>query len=559
MEESIRKYALENAIKFNGKANPGAIIGKLIQEDPKVKQNMKEISQKVNQIVKEINKIPLDKQKQEFLKLNPDYEEKQKQDKKQRQKQRKELPELRNAVKGKVITRISPEPSKYNHLGHAVSFLLNYMYAIKYKSKCVLRFEDTNPEKSTQEYVDAMKQDVLEYLNIKTDKTVFVSDHIDKYYEFAEKLIKEGNAYTCSCESKDISKNRRDMNDCPCRGKTSKDTLKDWEDMKKGKFKENDLTLRLKISMQHKNAVMRDPVIFRLAYQEHYKQKNKYKVWPMYDFENAIEEGLMKITHVLRSNEFQSRIELQDYIRDLFNLPNPEVKQYARFNVTGAVTKGREIREMIESGKYIGWDDPRLVTLRALKRRGIIKESFYELSKVIGMSKTTSNLDFSVIASINRKLLDEKASRYFFIADPKKITIQNAPEQELELDLHPHNKKGGRRFKVKDTFYLSKKDLETIKEGDLVRLMSCLNFTKKHEKFIFHSLDLEEYKKYGKKIIHWLPKNTTKVEILMPDCKLQKGIAEESIKNIKTDEVIQFERFGFCKLDKENSFWYTHD
>jgi glutamyl-tRNA synthetase len=559
MKESIRKYALENAIKFNGKANPGAIIGKLIQEDPKVKQNMKEISQKVNEIIKEVNKISLEKQKEEFLKLNPDYEEKQKEEKKQRQKQRKELPELRNAVEGKVITRISPEPSKYNHLGHAVSFLLNYMYTIKYKGKCMLRFEDTNPEKSTQEYVDSMKQDVLEYLNIKTDKTVFVSDHIDKYYEFAEKLIKEDNVYTCSCESKNISKNRRDMNDCPCRGKSSKDTSKDWEDMKKGKFKEGEITLRLKISMQHKNAVMRDPVIFRLAYQEHYKQKSKYKVWPMYDFENAIEEGLMKITHVLRSNEFQSRIELQDYIRNLFNLPNPEVKQYARFNVTGAVTKGREIREMIESGKYIGWDDPRLVTLRALKRRGIIKESFYELSKVIGMSKTTSNLDFSVIASINRKLLDEKALRYFFIPDPKKIVIENAPKQELELNLHPHNKKGGRKFKVKDTFHISKKDLETIKEGDLVRLMDCLNFTKKHDKFIFHSLNIEEYKKQGKKIIHWLPEKTTKVEILMPDCKLQKGFAEESIKNIKINEVIQFERFGFCKLDKENSFWYTHD
>ncbi|MBU0615598.1 MAG: glutamate--tRNA ligase [Nanoarchaeota archaeon] len=560
MEELIRKYALENAIKFNGKANPGAVIGKLIQEDPKVKQNMKEISIKINQIIKDINNMPLEKQKEEFLKLDPNYYKEEKEKKKQRQKERKELPELKNAVEGKVITRIAPEPSKYNHLGHAVSFLLNYMYAQKYKGKCILRFEDTNPERSTQEYADAMREDVLDYLDIKTDKTVFVSDHMEKFVEFAEELIRKGNAYTCSCPSEQISKHRRDMIDCPCREKSKKIIEKEWQDMKSGKVKEGSLTLRLKISMQHKNAVMRDPVIFRLSYAPHYRQKSKYKVWPMYDFENAVEEGLMKVTHVLRSNEFESRIELQNYIRQLFNLPDPVIRQYARFNVTGAITQGREIREMIESGNYMGWDDPRLVTLRALRRRGIVKEAFYELSKVIGMSKANSNLDFSVIASINRKLLDEKAHRFFFIPDPKKVIIKNAPEQDIELDLHPHNEKGGRRFKVKDSFYISKEDFDNVGEGELFRLMDCMNCTKKGGKLEFDSLDLETYKQKGKKIIHWLTADDNiEVEVLMPDAKVKKGLAEKSITKIKIGDVIQFERFGFCRLDSKNKFWYTHD
>jgi len=150
MEELIRKYALENAIKFNGKANPGAIIGKLIQEKPEIKKDMKNISKKINEIIKEVNKIPLEKQKQLLLELEPDYYKKEKEKQKERKEQRKELPELKNAVEGKVTTRISPEPSKYNHLGHAVSFLLNYMYALKYKGRCILRFEDTNPEKSNK-------------------------------------------------------------------------------------------------------------------------------------------------------------------------------------------------------------------------------------------------------------------------------------------------------------------------------------------------------------------------------------------------------------------------
>jgi len=566
MEQSILKYALENAIKFKGKANPGAVVGKILAENPDAKKDMKNISKKINEIIKEVNSMSLEEQEAKLLELNPEHFQQQKEKKKQRQEERKDLPELKNAVEGKVVTRISPEPSKYNHLGHAISFLLNYMYANKYKGKCILRFEDTNPEKSSQEYVDAMQEDVLEYLDIKTSKTVFVSDHLDKYYKFAEQLIKDDQAYTCSCKSQDISKMRRAMKDCPCRSKSQKETKEEWDKMKKGEFQEGEVTLRLKISMQHKNAVMRDPVIFRLSYAEHYKQGDKYKVWPMYDFENAVEEGLLGITHVLRSNEFESRIELQNYIRDLFKLPNPEVRQYARFNVTGAITKGREIRELIESGDYLGWDDPRLVTLRALKRRGITSEAFYELAKVIGMSKTTSNLDFSVIASINRKLLDETASRFFFIADPEEVTIEGAPEQDIKLKIHPHGDEETREFKVKDKFYLSKDDLKDVKDGEMIRLMDCLNCVKKGNKFIFDSTDVETYRKKGKKIIHWLPvDDVMEIDMMMPDCKEIKGYAESNITQIEEGEVIQFERYAFCRLDSidecENKykFWYGHD
>ncbi|MFT4297992.1 MAG: glutamate--tRNA ligase family protein, partial [Candidatus Woesearchaeota archaeon] len=316
----------------------------------------------------------------------------------------------------------------------------------------------------------------------------------------------------------------------------------------------------------HKNAVMRDPVIFRLCYSTHYRQKDKYKVWPMYDFENAVEEGLLGITHVLRSNEFDSRIELQNHIRGLFELPNPEVKQYARFNVTGAITQGREIRKLIESGQYIGWDDPRLVTLRALKRRGIVKDAFYELAKIIGMSKTNSNLDFSVIASINRSILDEKSDRFFFIADYQTIIIEGAPEQELELNIHPHHRKGGRKFKANEEFYVSKKDIESIKEGELIRLMDCLNFRKQGQKFIFDSLEVENYKKEGKKIIHWIPVNDAiETSMLLPNCKEISGMAEHNITQIEENKVVQFERYGFCRLDSIDEcsntykFWYGHE
>ena len=284
----------------------------------------------------------------------------------------------------------------------------------------------------------------------------------------------------------------------------------------------------------------------------------------MYDFENAIEEGLLRITHVLRSNEFETRIELQEHIRGIFGLPNPTIKQYARFNVTDAVTKGREIRELIESGEYIGWDDPRLVTLRALKRRGIVKESFYELAKVVGMSKASSNLDFSVIAAINRKLLDESAFRFFFIGDYEEIAVVGAPSRKVELNLHPHHHKGGRRFGVGERFYVSKKDLSEISEGELFRLMDCLNVVRKDGKFVFDSLDVSEYKKRGKRIVHWLPVDeVVDAEILMPDCQTVYGYCEKNVSMLKPGDVIQFERFGFCRLDSVEDgkymFWYGHN
>jgi glutamyl-tRNA synthetase len=564
MEEKIEKYALANAVKFSGKANPGAVIGKILSEFPEAKKEMAEVRSKVMDTIKKVNSMSPDEQKQKLLELEPDYFDQQKELAEKRKEERQELPPLKDAEQGKVVTRIAPEPSKYNHLGHAMSFLLNYMYAKKYDGRCILRFEDTNPEKSSQEYVDAMQEDVLKYLDIKPSDTVFVSDHMEKYYEYAKKLIGDGMAYTCNCDSSDISKMRREMKECSCRNKSSDVVLSEWESMKKGEPEPGSITLRLKQSMQHKNAVMRDPVIFRLCYSPHYRQGEKYKVWPMYDFENALEEGLLGITHVLRSNEFQTRIELQDHIRGLFGLPNPHVRQYARFNITGAVTKGREIRELIESGDYIGWDDPRLVTLRALKRRGIVKEAFYELAKVVGMSKTTSNLDFSVIAAINRKLLDESAFRFFFIGDPEEITIQGAPQRKVELNLHPHLHKGGRSFSSDERLYVSKSDLSEIKEGELFRLMDCCNAVMKGKNIVFDSLEVDEFRKRGKRIIHWLPCNETEpCEILMPDCSKISGLCEKSVKMLKEGDVIQFERFGFCRLDSAGGqgykFWYGHN
>jgi len=558
LQEIITIAALENALKFKGTASQGAIIGKLMSVDSTIKQRMKEVSPIIAEILSEVNALSPDKQKELLLSLNPEFEKEQIAKKQAHKEHRNELPELKNAIVGAVVTRLAPEPSKYNHLGHAVSFLLNYMYAIKYNGKCIMRFDDTNPDKSKQEFVDAMQADVLEYLGIKVDKIVFASEYQDDLIARAEQLIREGKAYTSNQEQTDMALYRREMRNHSDRDKPIAVVQSEWAQMKTGA----EFVLRLKIDMQHKNAVMRDPVIFRVVTDSHYRVGEKYKVWPMYDFECAILEGVLGVTHVLRGSEFETRIELQDYIRELYELPNPTVKQYARVNVqesdVKATTKGREIRELIASGEYIGWDDPRLVTLRALKRRGIVKEAYYELAKVVGMSKTNSYLDFSVIASINRKLLDESAKRFFCVIDPVEIVLDTAPSRKLELKMHPHLDLGTRVFNTTKEYILERTDADAIIDGEHIRLMDNLNFV--NNEFVSES----HHDFLGKKLIHFLVKDeTVPITVRMPDNIIFEGLAEKSIQTLEVGEVIQFQRFGFCRLDEIKggtyNFWYTHD
>ena len=546
IKKKARSLALENAVKFNGRANPGAVIGPLFKL---VKGfNPKEHGRIVSDVVFEINSMTIDDQKSEFDNLGSVKEEKVKQKK-------GELPPLKNAKEGEVITRMPPGPSKYAHLGHAMSFIINYLYAKKYKGKCYLRFDDTNPDVDGQEYVDSIKEDVIDYLGLTPDKIIFASDNMEKFIYYAEKLIEENKAYTCNCKAETISKDRRSMKECKHRNQDIEVSKKRWEEMKKGTI--TDTILRLKIDMKHKNAVMRDPAIYRVVTTTHYRQKDKYKVWPLYDFESSIEDGMNKVTHVLRSNEFDSRIELHNHMAKLLGFDEVEYKHYGRFNIVGAITQGREIKKLIESKDYLGWDDPRLVTLKALQRRGIVKESFYELAKIAGLSKQQTNLDFTTISSINRSILDNTSKRFYFIEEPKKITIENAPNQEVELDLHPDNDKGGRKLKANNRFLIEKKDYDNM-DGE-IRLIDCLSF----KDFKFTSKSYDSF--CGKNKIHWLPddkEQLVEVEILMPDKKVKKGIGEKTLEILKVGDVIQFERFAFCRLDsiEENIYKlrFTH-
>ncbi len=570
LKDKIEKEALLNALKNEGKINENTILGVLLKEDKSLKEKIQELKELIKKVKEEYEKKSFEEIKRIAEEKNITFEKK--------KKERKGLKELK--VDDSFIVRIPPAPSKYLHIGHALSFLLNYLYKLKYEkynSKIILRFEDTNPLLSKQEYVDAIKDDILNYLEIKVDSVTFASDYMEKFYNYAEKLIEKEKAYVCFCDKDEISKNRLEGKECNHRNQTVEENKNYWKKMLNNEYKKGEAILRLKGDMESKNAVMRDPILFRIIEEEHYRQKDKYVVWPTYDFENPILDSLEGITHILRSNEFGNmRVELQDYIKELLGFKKPYVYQYGRFVIKDAETKGRIIKEKIEKGEYLGWDDPRAATLKAMKRRGIVKETFYEIAKEVGLSPTQTTIDWKMIAKYNRIFVDKKAKRFSFIYDEKIIELENFSPVCVRLKYHPDDEKEERKIFVNTNKIMIRKE----DEQEYFRLMDLANVKKikenDKEKYIIESTSIEDFRKKNKeynnkgRIINWLPydfKEIVKAEIVMPG-EIKKGYIEKNILNMKENDIVQLERFGFCRIDKiikkekiEDSkiiLWFAH-
>ena len=557
LKPTITKYALQNAVKYKGKANVGAVIGKVFAEIPELKQKAKELSKEVAKIVKEINGFPLEKQEKKLQELAPELLEK-------KEKEEKDIFAFLGIREGqKVVTAFPPEPSKYPHIGHAKAIIVNYELAKRHNGTFILRFEDTNPELAEEEFYK-IHLDNYQWLGIKPDKIDHASDFMKEMYQYAEKIIKENLAYVCACKQEKIKEDRRNGAECEHRFQQPDKNLELWLEMFKAKA--GKYVVRLKGNMQSPNTALRDPVIFRIIDEPHPRQKKKYRLWPTYDFENAIMDGIEGVTHRLRSKEFELRNELQRLVQTMAGFRETQIYEFARFNLEGVESSGRIIREKVQKKQLIGWDDPSLTTLVALRRRGFLPEAIKEFVLSTGLTKTESVLTWDDLIVHNRRHLDAKCNRYFFVENPKEITVEKAPEQNVELKFHPEfADRGTRKFSTKDKFYVTEKDFKDIKDGKLVRLMDCLNFKKVKNKFVFDSKNYQNYKKHGDKIIHWLPvqKDLAKIEVLMPDKKIAKGLAEPMVRNLKVGDIIQFQRFGFCKLDSKEKdklkFWYTHD
>ncbi|MFH1668923.1 MAG: glutamate--tRNA ligase [Candidatus Woesearchaeota archaeon] len=562
IDNIIRKLALKNAIDYKGTANPKSLIGKVMGAHPEWREKRGELTNKIEIIVSEVNKLSVDEQRAELEKDAPEMLEKKK-------KEDRDMFSFMGITQGdKIITAFPPGPEKYPHIGHAKALLLNHMLAKQFGGKFILRFEDTNPNLVQGIFYDIMQENFKD-LEVEWDELQYASDNMELFYEMCEKVIKSRDAYVCNCDVEKIRLSRENGEPCDCRERGTPENLEMWNKMK-ADLPKGHAIVRLKIDLKHKNTTMRDPTIFRIIEEEHARHGKKYRVWPNYDFQNSIMDGKFGVTHRLRSKEFELRSELQRYIQNLLGfIPTTTTFEFGRFNLVGVQSSGRAIREGIERGELVGWDDPSLTTLVALKRRGFPPEAIKNFVISTGISKAEATMTWDDLIIHNKRLLDDASNRYFFVKDPVEIRIEDAPEQEVEMNLHPTHRKGGRKLSCSTDYYITGNDHAAIEEGKLYRLMDCLNFRKNAETFRFDSKDVSEYKKEGKKILHWLPKSDAlvDVEVMMPDKKVETGLAEPSVNGVKEGEVIQFERFGFCRLDKREKteegkdrlvFWYTH-
>jgi len=574
LEKAIIKHAIINAVQHNNQANPKAIIGKIIAEFPDSKKDMKNISIKINKLTSEVNKLSANDQNKLYEdKFKEDFEQKQEQKKQEQEEQKENMKDLDNVDKKKgVIMRLAPSPSGPMHIGHAITGGLTSLYVKKYGGKFILRIEDTNSDNIYTPAYKLLPEDADWVFGNVTDVWI-QSDRLQIYYDYAEKLINLDKVYICTCSQEQFKKYSESMKDCPCRKNTIKQNLELWQKMfdKKKGFKEGEAVVRFKANMQDPNPAMRDFPLVRINDNKHPRQNYKYRVWPLMNLCVTVDDIEAKMTHIIRAKDHADNAKRQKMMYDALGIKKfPETYFLGRWNFEGLEISCSKTKARIEKGEFSGWDDIRVPFLRALRRRGYQPEAFMKCTKLTGLSpvdKTIKGDDFfKMLNAFNKEIIDPIAKRLFIITNKKAIKIKNAPERKIELDLHPDAHKGGRKFVTKDSFYIEKSDYDNIMKNKtkVHRLMDCCNFIVEKDKFVFHSQDYEDYKNAKNRgiILHFLPndKSNIDIKILDENAKWIKAIAEPSVSKIKQDEIVQFERFAFCKLDNKKNleFWYGH-
>lgn len=561
--KEIRKIALQNAFEHEGKTQDKIVLAKILGTKPEFRTKVKEISEDIKQIVSEINKISFEEQRKEIEENFPEILIP-----KERIEEREGLPPLKNAEQGKVVTRFPPEPNGYPHIGHAKAAIINAEYAKMYDGKFILRMDDTNPEAERMEYHAAIKVG-LDWLGIKFDVIKNTSDDIELFYKKGIELINSGKAYVCTCKREDISENRRERKACKCSRGDIKQSNQGWEKMFE-KFKPGDAIVRFRGDMKADNAVMRDPVLFRIIEEKHYTLGNKYRVWPSYDFAVAIEDSVDGVTHAFRSKEFELRKELIDAILDALNMRKPYQDFFSRLEFKGMPISKRILKPLIEEGKVSWYDDPRLPTLESLRRRGIKPEAIKKFILSLGLTKANTLAPFDALESFNRKFVDADSIRLFMVSKPKKLTIKKLPFSFVEISNHPIKDMGKRKINIDENFYISGEDVENMK-GTQIRLLGLGNIKISKNNGELEGEFTEEEPKSDIQKIQWIPqKDAHMIKILIPkqlfiDDKFNEDSLEElevytepHYLKLKDGEEIQFVRFGYCRKDSQNQAIFTH-
>jgi len=562
--KEIRKIALQNAFEHEGKTQDKIILAKILGTKPEFRTKVKEITGDISKVVSSVNQLSLEEQQKEIEENFPEILIP-----KEKIEEREGLPPLANAEQGKVVTRFPPEPNGYPHIGHAKAAIINSEYAKMYGGKCILRMDDTNPEAERMEYHAAIKVG-LDWLGVHFDKIKSTSDDMELLYEKGMELINSGKAYVCTCKRDDISKNRRERKACKCSMGDTKQNVQGWEKMFE-KYKPGEAIVRFRGDMKADNAVMRDPVLFRIIEEKHYTLGEKYRVWPSYDFAVAIEDSNDGITHAFRSKEFELRKELIDSILDALNMRKPYQGFFSRLEFKGMPISKRIIKPLIEEGKVSWYDDPRLPTLEALRRRGIKPEAIKKFVLSLGLTKANTLAPFDALEAFNRKFVDSDSIRLFMVSKAKKLIVKKLPFSFVEIPNHPVKDMGKRKIEIDENLFISGEDADSIKENSTIRLLGLGNIIIKKTGDVFEGEFVGDWDSSNLLKIQWVPqKNSHQIKLLIPkELFIEEEFNEDSLEELdvhtephylqlKEGEEIQFVRFGYCRKDSQNQAIFTH-
>ncbi len=558
--ETIKAYALENAINHSGKAAQGSVLAGLFAEGLE-KSEIKKYLSIIQEIVNEVNFLDIEGQEKQFDSLSK---------KVSKRETRKGLPELPNAVRGKVVMRMAPFPSGALHLGNARPLILNDQYAQDYNGTFLLVMDDTigSEKKSIHPEAYELIEDAAKWLGCKINKVLYKSDRISQYYRYAEELLRKGYLYVCSCPAENFRELKIKKQNCPCRKNSVEKNLELWKSMfDKTKTNEGGLAVRLKTNMAAPDPAFRDRVMFKISDRVHPRVKNKFRVYPTMEFSWAIDNHIWGITHIIRGVELEIEGKVENFIRNIFGWTNPIVINNGHLGLENVkFSKSKGLQE-VKSGTYRGWDDPRLWSIQSLRARGIRAEAIREFILANGVKRSSTIVPVDVLYKFNKKFI-EHSPRYFFVEKPKKIKIGGSPVLTATLPFHPDNTIGSRKYKTSQEFLISGDDYDSIEERNY-RLMHLLNFKafkldKTFSEPSFSYVSEKPDAKLKTKYIQWLSADgdNVKVEVVMPDAVVKKGLGEAEMKKLNIGDVVQFERFGFVRLNKKQKdkleFFYAH-
>lgn len=511
---------------------------------------------------------------------------------------------------GRVATRFPPEPNGYLHVGHAKSICLNFSMAEEFGGTCNLRFDDTNPEKESQEYIEAIKRDVT-WLGFEWHADVrYASDYFDRLYEFAVELIKQHKAYVDESTPEQIRAMRGTLTepgqDSPYRSRTVEENLQQFERMRAGEFADGSAVLRARIDMASPNINMRDPVIYRVRRAHHHQTGDTWCIYPMYDYTHCLSDALEEITHSLCTLEFEDHRPLYDWVLDQLDVPcHPQQIEFARLNLNYTVTSKRKLKQLVDEHHVSGWDDPRMPTIAGMRRRGYTPASIRNFCEMIGVTKSEGVVDVSMLEFAIRDDLDKHAPRAMCVMHPLKVVITNwnqVAEQSLTIPAHPKDETlGSREIFFGNTLYIDRSDFEEeppkgfkrLIPGGEVRLrgayvIRCDEVIKNEQGEVVELRCSYDDQTLGKNpegrkvkgVVHWVSAakalpvevrlydrlfnhespdaakdGTDFVDHINPDSLtvITTAMAEPSLQNAKAELPYQFEREGYFVLDSEDA------